>query len=282
MGYEVFDDVAFFWFAITILLIVLVPWTCVRVGALACRRARASLGCAARHDAAAGRDCECDACHQKRTQQRAAELADTPLLHRWSFWSTIVFCVLWVVFVVMLVQVPQMQGQKMATFDPYEVLGLDKATSPTITDIKRAYRTLSLDNHPDKNPGDQEAEDRFVRISKAHQVLTDPTTRENWEKYGNPDGYQGTSVTIGLPSFLTGGKNDLLVLIAYFIVFFIALPVAVGIWWSKASTVHESGVSMDTVGIWVQMVDPELTTKFLVQYIGAAPEYRCDAAWWRG
>jgi translocation protein SEC63 len=79
-----------------------------------------------------------------------------------------------------------MTGQKMATFDPYEVLELEKGAS--MMEIKRAYRSQSLIWHPDKHQGDKNAEERFVLISKAHQVLTDPTSRENFEKYGNADG----------------------------------------------------------------------------------------------
>ena len=54
-------------------------------------------------------------------------------------------------------------------------------------------------------------------MAKAYEVLTDDATRENYEKYGNPDGYHGTSVTIGLPSWLTNKDNELAILVAYFL-----------------------------------------------------------------
>lgn len=274
MAFEVFDDVAFFWFWVTLLAIVLLPWTAVWLGRIALRRVRTAL-CPLRHSIDDGRDCACDACEAKRLARRAALDAERGPLRRWLSWSNIAFVFLWTMFLVVLVQVPHMQTQKMATFDPYEVLELDRAAAPTLLEIKRQYRTLSLIHHPDKHPGDKEAEEQFVRISKAHQVLTDPATKENWEKYGNPDGYQGTSVTIGLPSFLTNGQNELPILIVYFICFFIVLPVTVGIWWSKAMQVHDSGVNMETIALWTQLVNPDMTLKFLVQFIGAAPEYRC-------
>ena len=68
--------------------------------------------------------------------------------------------------------------------------------------------------HPDKNAGDATAQDMFIKVAKAHEVLTDEATRENYEKYGNPDGYHGTSVTIGLPSWLTNKENELAILVA--------------------------------------------------------------------
>ena len=58
-----------------------------------------------------------------------------------------------------------------------------------LSEIKKQYRKLSLKYHPDRNIGDPIAE-MFVKISKAHDVLTDDEARENYEKYGNPDGRQ--------------------------------------------------------------------------------------------
>jgi len=65
------------------------------------------------------------------------------------------------------------------------------------------------------------------------QTLTDETTRENYEKYGNPDGYQGTSVTIGLPSFLSNKENEKVVLVVYAFVLFL-IPLLALMWWRKA------------------------------------------------
>ena len=52
-------------------------------------------------------------------------------------------------------------------------------------------------------------------VSKAYQTLTDPAAKENIEKYGNPDGYQGVSVTIGLPSILTRKENEMPIMLLY-------------------------------------------------------------------
>ncbi|MQL85454.1 hypothetical protein Taro_017970 [Colocasia esculenta] len=75
-------------------------------------------------------------------------------------------------------------------FEPFSILGLEPGVSDS--EIKKAYRSLSIQYHPDKNP-DPEAHKYFVEfISKAYQALTDPVSRENYEKYGHPDGRQAS------------------------------------------------------------------------------------------
>ncbi|MBD3369690.1 DnaJ domain-containing protein [Candidatus Fermentibacteria bacterium] len=67
-------------------------------------------------------------------------------------------------------------------FDPYEVLEVDRNASSS--EIKSSYRRLALKNHPDKNPGDKGAEDRFKRISEAYQILSDPVKRDRYDRFG--------------------------------------------------------------------------------------------------
>jgi DnaJ domain len=61
----------------------------------------------------------------------------------------------------------------LAQFDPYAILGIELGADAK--DIKRAYRSLSLQYHPDKNPGNKMAEDMFMKIAKAYEALTDAT-----------------------------------------------------------------------------------------------------------
>lgn len=66
--------------------------------------------------------------------------------------------------------------------DYYKVLGVDKSASQE--DIKKAYRKLALKYHPDKNPGNKQAEETFKKISEAKEVLSDPEKRAKYDQLG--------------------------------------------------------------------------------------------------
>ena len=64
----------------------------------------------------------------------------------------------------------------MAKRDYYEVLGVDKNATPE--ELKKAYRKLALQYHPDRNPGDKEAEEKFKEAAEAYDVLSNPDKQE--------------------------------------------------------------------------------------------------------
>ena len=85
--------------------------------------------------------------------------------------------------------------------DYYEVLGVTRTA--TDQELKAAYRKLAMQHHPDRNPGDAEAEERFKACSEAYQVLSDPQKRAAYDRYG----HAGVSGAGGDGPF--GGAQDI-------------------------------------------------------------------------
>src|SRR5437763_9302827 len=80
--------------------------------------------------------------------------------------------------------------------DYYAILGVDR--SADLKEIKSTYRKLARKYHPDVNPGDKSAEEKFKDISEAYEVLSDPKKRtqydsygEQWKMYSGSSGYPG-------------------------------------------------------------------------------------------
>ena len=71
----------------------------------------------------------------------------------------------------------------MAKRDYYDVLGVNKSASPE--ELKSAYRKLAVKYHPDKNPGDKGAEDKFKEASEAYGILSDKSKKDNYDNFGH-------------------------------------------------------------------------------------------------
>lgn len=158
------------------------------------------------------------------------------------------------------------------SFDPFTILEID--TGADNRAIKKAFREKSLKWHPDKNPNNPEAEATFMLINKAYEALTDAQARENWEKYGNPDGRQSLEVSIGLPSFLLEPSNRNLVLLTYLIVMVILIPLTVYRYYSDSSKFGEKDVMYDTYSWFHHTLSEHSVNKSLPEILAGSAEFR--------
>ncbi|KAG8238960.1 hypothetical protein J437_LFUL018683 [Ladona fulva] len=194
------------------------------------------------------KECQCDNCLRKKLILQSNE--------PWKVTKQIFIKALlilgWAILLFLAYKVSQFDYEY-ANFDPYEILKIPVGSSQA--EVKKAYRKLSLILHPDKETGNEKA---FMKLTKvygfsklcgifAYQALTDEDARRNWEKYGNPDGPGAMSFGIALPSWIVEKENSVWVLGLYALVFMVALPTVVGMWWYKS--IRYSGDQVSYSGI---------------------------------
>ena len=120
----------------------------------------------------------------------------------------------------------------------------------------------------------------FLNIT-AYKALTDDEARKNWERYGNPDGPGAMSFGIALPSWIVEKENSVWVLGLYALVFMVALPTVVGMWWYRSIRYTGDQVLLATTQLYYGVFSKTSTTtlKRVIMILGASFEFskRCNA-----
>jgi translocation protein SEC63 len=255
-----YDDTAFELFIVAFLAAIWLPWVIARL-VRAIVRLRAPPPTALQ--VARTQWCTCSTCQARADAQKKKDRPVTGIGV-----SNIVFYGGIVLLAVLGARVVATNRKTEPPFDPFAILGVQEAASKR--EISKAYRRLAVMHHPDKNRDNPNAGDNFIRISKAFAALTDETANENYRKYGNPDGYIGTTLGIGLPSWLQ--HNTTLMLCLYILVL-IAFPVFVGLWWRRQSEILPTSVSIPTFLLYRETLAHSQKFRDLLGCLGGSTEF---------
>src|SRR5260370_5897991 len=106
----------------------------------------------------------------------------------------------------MVEELPLERMSTMAKQDFYEILGVSKSASAD--ELKRSYRKLAMNHHPDRNPGDKGAEQKFKEINEAYDILKDDQKRAAYDRFGHAAFEQGAARRPGDFGF-SGGFADI-------------------------------------------------------------------------
>lgn len=242
-------------FILTIMAIPIVPYTITKLCRAASKKSK-SIHCQCN-------DCSRSGKYRKSIFQRISNV---------STYNNLTLLLLWVIMIILVYYIKSMSSE-ITVFDPFSILGLEPGAVES--EIKKKYRRLSIQYHPDKNP-DPEAHKYFVEhIAKAYQALTDPVARENYEKYGHPDGRQGFQMGIALPQFLLnidGASGGILLLWIVGICILLPLVIAV-VYLSRSSKYTGNYVMHQTLSTYYYFMKPSLAPSKVMDVFTKAAEY---------
>ncbi|KAJ4823716.1 DnaJ protein erdj2a [Turnera subulata] len=242
-------------FILTIMALPLVPYTIMKLCRAASKKTKSI-------------HCRCSECSRSGKYRKSI----FKRISNFSTCSNLTLILLWVIMMFLVYYIKNM-SREIQVFDPFAILELQPGASES--EIKKSYRRLSILYHPDKNP-DPVANKYFVEfIIKAYQALTDPVSRENYEKYGHPDGRQGFQMGIALPQFLLdidGASGGILLLWIVGVCILLPLVIAV-VYLSRSSKYTGNYVMHQTLSAYYYFMKPSLAPSKVMEVFTKAAEY---------
>ncbi|KAJ2323460.1 secretory subunit, partial [Coemansia sp. RSA 2673] len=182
----------------------------------------------------------------------------------------------WALIFILSYKVKTTEIKEAEMWDPYKVLGIDSGESEEL--ITKSFRKLSLKWHPDKVGQDmkEKAGEMMAEINRAYKTLTNAEARENYEKYGNPDGMQTQSMGIALPKLLVEAHTSPFVLMLYGLIFGFVMPFYVGRWWYNSTRYQKDGILNPTIGTFFKNIREHISQRNLIELLTAASEFAED------
>ncbi|KAL6123175.1 hypothetical protein ACLB2K_075698 [Fragaria x ananassa] len=241
-------------FILTIMALALVPYTIIKLCSAASKETKSI-------------HCKCSDCSRSGKYRRSL----FKRISNFSTCSNLTIVLLWVVMIILVYYI-KTQSSENQVFDPFQILGLEPGAPES--EIKKAYRKLSVVYHPDKNP-DPDANKYFVeKIVKAYQALTDSVSRQNYETYGHPDGRQGFEMGIALPKFLLESQKNGGILLLGIVGVCILLPLVIAVvYLSKSAKYTGNYVMHQTLSTYYYFMKPSLAPSKVMDVFIKAAEY---------
>ena len=165
----------------------------------------------------------------------------------------------------------EVQKNDKVRFDPFEILQISEGAP--MPEIKKSYKKLSLKYHPDKNQNDKEAKDKFININKAYRALTNEKAKENFKKYGNPDGPGLLEFGFALPFFLFEGKIGTYIITIFGISMIIIFPIIFIRWYKNSKKYNDDGLLIENLPLYYNMLNKDILIYNLPFIIGMSKEF---------
>ena len=254
-----YDDSAFYTFALALILVGVVTLLIIIIRRILYDK---------HYNKTKIRNCECSYCTE-RLNSYYSKLHKEHINISFYFYIMILIGLLYVAFLC-YGQVQKHSGQ-LKGFNPYEILEIDETADERT--IKKAYKRLALQYHPDKNPNNIQAKAHFILIAKAYDALTNEESKKNFEKWGNPDGPGSMKISVALPSFILEKKNHMPILVLFLIFILVIFPAGFLFWFSSKKKYNDSGMIESDVVIFYYLLNENILLKQLPFVMGRAYEY---------